>query len=63
MIKNVNSVDQVIRIVAGIGLVSLVFIGPQTPWGWAGVILIVTGGMNFCPIYKMLGISSRKDSK
>ena len=60
MIKNVNTVDQVMRIVLGLVLVSLVFIGPQTHWGWVGLILIATGFMNFCPVYHLLGISTLK---
>lgn len=63
MIKNINSIDQVVRIVAGAVLIGLVFVGPQTPWGWVGLVLIATGFMNFCPIYKILGISTRKESK
>jgi hypothetical protein len=58
--KNVNTIDQVVRIVAGLVLISLVFIGPQTPWGWVGIILLATGFMNFCPIYRALGISTIK---
>jgi len=60
--KNVNTIDQVVRIVAGLLLVSLVFIGPKTPWGWIGIILLATGFMNFCPIYRVLGISTIKKS-
>lgn len=60
MIKNVNTVDQVVRIVAGLGLISLVFIGPQTPWGWVGLILVATGFMSFCPVYRLLGLSTIK---
>lgn len=60
MVKNVNTVDQVVRIVAGLALISLVFIGPKTPWGWVGLILVATGFISFCPIYRMLGISSVK---
>lgn len=32
---NVGKVDRIIRLVLGLALVSLVFVGPQTPWdGW-----------------------------
>lgn len=61
MVKNVGSVEQIIRIVLGLALVSLVFVGPQTPWGWLGVILIATGAISFCPIWRALGINTRKD--
>lgn len=60
MEKNVSTIDQALRIIAGLALISLVFIGPQTPWGWVGIILVATGGMNFCPIYRMLGLSTIK---
>lgn len=60
MIKNVNTIDQAVRIILGIALVSLVFIGPQTPWGWIGLVLIATGFMSFCPVYRLLGISTLK---
>ena len=56
---NVGTVDKIIRIVLGLVLLSLVFVGPQTPWGYIGVILIVTGFINFCPLYAMIGFSSK----
>jgi hypothetical protein len=59
---NVGSADRVIRIVLGLGLLSLVFAGPQTLWGLAGLIFIVTGLAGTCPIYSMLGWSTRGQS-
>jgi hypothetical protein len=63
MIKNVGSVDQVIRIVLGLALISVVFVGPKTPWGWLGLILIATALINFCPIWKVLGVNTRKSQE
>jgi hypothetical protein len=60
MNKNVGTVDKVLRIILGAGLVSIVFIGPQTPWGWIGVTLIVTAFVSFCPLYPLLKISTIK---
>lgn len=57
--SNVNSIDRILRIVIGLILISLVFIGPKTPWGYAGIILVVTAFLNFCPLYAVLGISTR----
>ncbi len=62
MVKNVNSIDQVVRIVVGLVLIGLVFVGPKTPWGWVGLILVATGGINFCPLYHLLGLSTVKKS-
>ena len=61
--KNEHKIERVIRVVFGLGLISLAFIGPQTAWGWVGLIPLLTGALGSCPIYTILGIStcSRKD--
>jgi hypothetical protein len=56
--KNVGTVDKVIRIILGLGLLALVFVGPQTPWGWIGIIPLVTGLVGICPLYSVLGINT-----
>jgi len=43
-------------VIAGLALVSLVFVGPATPWGWIGVVPLVTAFVSFCPLYRLLGI-------
>ena len=58
--KNVGTADKVIRVIIGLGLISLVFIGPQTPWGWLGVIPLATAAMSFCPFYRLFGIRTCK---
>ncbi len=60
MQANVGSLDKTLRIVIGLALISLVFVGPQTPWGWIGVIPLITALIGWCPLYKILGISSCK---
>lgn len=54
--KNVGTIDRVARVVLGLALIALVFVGPQTPWGWIGVIPLVTALAGFCPAYRLLGI-------
>lgn len=63
MNPNVGTVDRIFRIVLGLVLISLVFVGPQTPWGWVGVILVATGFIKFCPIYAALRIRTNKSSE
>lgn len=60
MTTNVGTIDRVLRIVAGLILVALVFVGPQTPWGWVGVVLIATAFAGFCPIYRVLGLCTTR---
>jgi Protein of unknown function (DUF2892) len=57
---NEGSIDRVIRIILGLVLISLVYIGPQSPWGWIGVIPLVTGLVGFCPVYTLFGMSTCK---
>ena len=54
--KNVGSIDRILRIVVGLGLISLVFVGPQTPWGWVGIVPLLTAFIGFCPLYTLIGI-------
>ena len=59
MIKpNLGSIDRTIRVLAGIGLLALVFVGPQTPWGYIGLVPLLTGVIGFCPAYCPLGLST-----
>ena len=57
---NVGGVDRVLRVVVGIGLLSLVFVGPQTAWGWIGAVPLLTGLLGFCPAYLPFGIKTCK---
>ena len=61
MTKNVGGIDRFIRIVVGLVLIALVFIGPETPWGWIGLIPLLTGLTNFCPFYLPFKLNTAKD--
>ena len=50
--------ERIIRVVAGLTILSLTFIGPQTLWGLIGIIPLATGIVGWCPPYAMLGIST-----
>jgi len=59
---NVGTADRAVRVIAGLGLLSLVFVGPQTPWGWIGLIPLVTGLVGFCPAYGLFGLKTGKSN-
>ena len=65
MKQNVGNVDRWIRIVLGVAILSLlVFLNGPIRWiGLIGLIPLVTGIINFCPIYALFGISTKKDNK
>lgn len=61
--QNVGKIDQIIRIILAIILVTLVFILEGENRYFAIMIagiLFFTGIARYCPIYKRLGISSNK---
>lgn len=60
MTCNVGGIDRVLRIIVGLVLIALVFYGPQTKWGWIGVIPLATGLIGWCPPYALLGLSTCK---
>ncbi len=60
MKQNVGSIDRALRAIVGLVLIALVFVGPQTVWGWIGVIPLATAIIGWCPPYSMLGISTCK---
>ncbi|MXQ08840.1 DUF2892 domain-containing protein [Alphaproteobacteria bacterium GH1-50] len=58
MTKNEGTFDRALRVIAGLILLSLVFVGPQTMWGLIGIVPLVTGLVGICPLYSVLGIST-----
>jgi uncharacterized membrane protein HdeD (DUF308 family) len=61
--NNTGKIDRIIRIIVGVLLVGNVFTGIQTPIGWIGLILIVTGIFGICPLYSLLGINTKSLSE
>ncbi|MEA3245107.1 MAG: DUF2892 domain-containing protein [Gemmatimonadota bacterium] len=56
--NNAGTADRVVRVLAGLAIVSLAFVGPRTPWAWLGLIPLATGLVGSCPLYTLLGIST-----
>lgn len=58
MKTNEGKADRIFRVLVGLALLSLVFVGPQTPWGWVGIVPLLTGAIGFCPLYKVFGFDT-----
>lgn len=58
MTKNIGSPERLIRIIIGLVLIAIVFVGPKTVWGWIGVVPLLTGLVGWCPPYQLLGINT-----
>lgn len=59
---NEGNVDRAVRIVLGLGLLSLALAGPKTWLGWLGFVPLLTGLVGFCPLYRALGIRTTKSA-
>jgi hypothetical protein len=58
MPRNEGTLDRGLRVILGLVLIALVFVGPQTVWGWVGVVPLLTGLVGFCPLYRLVGINT-----
>ena len=58
MNKNEGTVDRALRVVVGLVLLALVFVGPKTMLGLIGIVPLATGLVGFCPLYRLIGMST-----
>jgi hypothetical protein len=58
MRKNVASWERTFRVMAGLFIITLAFIGPKTPWAYLGIIPLATGITGWCAPYALLGIKT-----
>jgi hypothetical protein len=58
MKKNIHSVERVVRILLGIALISLAFVGPANQWFLLGAVPLLTGLVGWCPPYSLLGVNT-----
>ncbi len=56
MTANIGTIDRVLRVIVGLALLSLVFVGPQSLWGLVGLVPLLTGLVRVCPLYTLLGV-------
>jgi hypothetical protein len=58
MKTNIHPIERVVRVIVGVGLVTMAFWGPANLWFLLGIIPILTGLTGWCPPYALLGIST-----
>lgn len=58
MTKNIHPAERVIRVLVGVGLTSLAFVGPENKLFLLGLVPVATGLLGWCPPYAMLGINT-----
>ncbi|MFN5630651.1 MAG: DUF2892 domain-containing protein [Sphingomonadales bacterium] len=55
---NIGNADRIARIILGVVLIALVFVGPKTEWGWIGLVPLLTGLVRWCPLYRLIGVNT-----
>ena len=55
---NVSLLDRVLRLAVGSAMLSLVVVGPETPWGFLGLVPFVSALTGFSLIYRVFGVST-----
>jgi hypothetical protein len=55
---NEGTADRVLRVILGLAILSLAFVGPRTPWGYLGLVPLLTGVVGLCPLYTIFGFST-----
>lgn len=61
--RNVGTIDRTLRVIVGIILIALVFVGPKTAWGWVGLIPLATAIFGYCPPYSIFGWNTATKDK
>ena len=56
--RNEHLVERVARVLVGLAVLALLFVGPRTPWALLGLLPLATGLLGSCPIYTALGLST-----
>lgn len=60
MKTNVGTVDRTLRIAVGLGLIGATFAGLIGPWGWVGIVPLLSALVGWCPAYTLFGMSTCK---
>lgn len=55
---NEHPLERGLRVLLGLGILSLAFFGPRTPWAYLGLVPVLTGMLGSCPLYTLLGLST-----
>jgi cadmium resistance protein CadD (predicted permease) len=58
--RNENGIDRALRIALGLALLTVAVVGPKTVLGYLGLIPLATGIVGSCPLYSLLGVSTRR---
>nr|WP_096702774.1 DUF2892 domain-containing protein [Magnetospirillum sp. 15-1] len=62
MEANMGGKDRLIRVAVGLVMIGLAMVNLIGPWGWIGIVPLVSAGLGWCPVYMLIGLSTRTPS-
>ena len=60
MKTNTGTLDRAFRVILGLVLIALAYMGNIGAWGYIGVVPLATGLIGWCGLYTVLGINTCK---
>lgn len=54
---NMNQTERILRIYIGLTMILLILLAHGPNWLWIGLVPLATGIINFCPLYRLIGIN------
>ncbi len=58
MKRNEGTFDRTVRVAAGLALIGLAAAKVIGPWGYIGIVPLMTGAVGMCPLYSLLHIDT-----
>ncbi|MEO8938351.1 MAG: DUF2892 domain-containing protein [Burkholderiaceae bacterium] len=58
MRSNEGTLDRVVRVGVGLSLIGLAATNVIGPWGYIGIVPLITGAAGMCPLYSLLHVST-----
>ncbi|ARJ65412.1 hypothetical protein WV31_06960 [Magnetospirillum sp. ME-1] len=61
MDANMGGKDRLIRVLVGLAMIGLAMADLIGPWGWIGIVPLVSAALGWCPVYMAAGLSTREE--
>jgi hypothetical protein len=60
MDANMGGKDRLIRLLVGLAMIGLAVLNVIGPWGWIGIVPLISAALGWCPVYMALELSTQE---